>query len=125
LEPIFYTQAEYRVVQPDGKRVFVDSEYEFVEKSAKGKKIDIPVLFVNGGKSPEYVRDDEKAFKKVFTKMTWDIFENSSDTPWAEEPVKFFASFHKLLDDHKIIEKIKKAEEERKAKEEKEAKKDS
>jgi pimeloyl-ACP methyl ester carboxylesterase len=124
LEPIFYASTDYQIQRADGKMIFIPKDFEFAER-AKRKKIDVPVLMINGAKDPMFVKDDEKEFKKVFTKMTWQVFENSSDTPWAEEPVKFFAAFNKLMTDHKIIEQIKKAEEERKAKDEKEAKKDS
>jgi hypothetical protein len=74
-------------------------------------------LFIHGGKDPQFVDKDEREYRKVFTKMTWEVFPNSSDTPWAEEPVRFFDAFEKMLDDHKVIEKLKKEAEERKKRE--------
>ncbi len=115
LEPIFYTTQEFTKQIEGGHRVFVP-EYEF-ENAAKGKRIDVPVLFINGAQDPMYVKDDQKIYNKVFNKMTWMAFEESSDSPWAEEPVKFFDAFRKLLADHEIIEKLKKEKEEREKKE--------
>ncbi|MCC6463733.1 MAG: alpha/beta hydrolase [Planctomycetes bacterium] len=109
LEPLFYTDEAFRVQPKTDTRILVP-DYEF-SREIKGKRIDVPTLFVHGGKDPMYVKDDESVYRKGFNKMTWAVYENSADTPWAEEPVRFFEEFEKLLADHKILEKLKEEEE--------------
>lgn len=109
LEPLFYTDEAFRVQPKTDTRILVP-DYEF-SREIKGKRIDVPTLFVHGGKDPMYVKGDESVYRKGFNKMTWAVFENSADTPWAEEPVRFFEEFEKLLADNKIIEKLREEEE--------------
>lgn len=111
-EPIMYAQQAWRE-QPQGSARIIVPDWNY-EKVAKGKRIDVPVLFMNGTNDPMYPTKDDKIYKKIFTKMSWVDFKESSDTPWAEEPVNFFASFQEMLDKNKIIEKLKEEAEEAK-----------
>ncbi len=121
LEPILYSDSfagllghSYR--RPiEGGRVFIP-KFEFTN-DAKGKRVDVPVLFIHGAADPCYVKKDESDYKRAFTKMYWEVFPKAGDTPWAEEPVLFFEAFRKMLDDHDIIEKLKQEAEERKKRE--------
>ncbi len=114
LEPIFYAQRPYQKAIEGSARILVP-EYEFKD-AAKGKKIDVPVLFIHGAMDPMFVKDDEKEYRRSLVKATWSVFANSADTPWAEEPVLFFETFNKLLEDHKILEELKKQKEKEKDK---------
>lgn len=118
LEPIFYAQQPWREAIGGNARILVP-QYEFADK-AKGTRIDVPTLFINGTQDPMYPKGDDKDYSRAFTNMKWVDFEKSADTPWAEEPVKFFEVFNEMLDKHDIIAKLKKEAEEAK----KEAEKD-
>ena len=120
LEPIFYSTRAWQVA-PEGSARILVPKWDF-DKANKGKKVDVPTLFVHGGKDPMFVKKDEGDYKKTFTKMTWSVFENAGATPWAEQPVQFFEAFEKLLSDHKIIEQLKKEAEKAAADAEKERK---
>ncbi|MBX3473540.1 MAG: alpha/beta hydrolase [Planctomycetes bacterium] len=104
LEPIFFAQPQWRKPVGGNARILVP-KFEFANEN-KGKKIDVPVLFCHGAKDPMYVAKDMQIYQRTFTKMKWVEFANSADTPWAEEPVKFFEEYEKLLADHKILEKL-------------------
>ena len=106
LEPIFYAQPQWRVM-PEGNARILVPQYNFETAMKGSKKIGVPTLFIHGIKDPMYVENDEGDYKKGFAKMTWAMFENSAATPWAEEPVRFFTEWDKLLADNKIIEKLK------------------
>lgn len=113
LEPIFYAQQPWREQIGGNARILVPA-YNF-DDAAKGKRIGVPTLFIHGTNDPMYPEKDMGVYKKVFTNMVWEDFKESSDTPWAEEPIHFFEAFQSLLDKNKIIEKLKEdAEEERK-----------
>lgn len=100
LEPLFYAGENYRVRPESNARILVP-KYEF-DREAKKRRTDVPVLFVHGTQDPMYVKGDAKDYKKGFTNMTWLEFENSADTPWAEEPVRFFEAIEKLIEDNDI-----------------------
>lgn len=105
LEPIFFGQPAWAKPVGGNARILVP-DYEFSQKM-KGKKVDVPVMFVHGIKDPMYVAKDKTVYTTGFSaKMRWVEFATSSDTPWAEEPVRFFEEFEKLLADNKILEKI-------------------
>jgi pimeloyl-ACP methyl ester carboxylesterase len=106
LESIFYAQEAWRR-QPQSSASVIVPQYEF-SNSNRNKKIDVPVLMAYGAKDPMFADKDENEYKKVFTKMKWVEFQNSADTPWAEEPVAFFDAFNELLKDNKILERIEK-----------------
>lgn len=106
LEPIFYAvMKEYRVAQESSQRILVP-DFEFAVKN-KGKKIGTPVLFIHGRKDPMFIAKDGNDYKRTFTKMHWEIFENSGSTPWVDEPQAFFDAISSLMKKHKIIEEFK------------------
>jgi hypothetical protein len=74
-------------------------QYEF-ENEVGRKVLDVNVLFIWGAHDPMYVKDDLKAFEKSFArgKAMFEIFPNSSRTPWAEEPPLFYEKFDKLVE---------------------------
>ena len=113
LEPIFYAQAPWREQPQSNARILVP-QYNFDDAVKGARKIDVPTLFIHGSQDPMFVKGDEKDYQKGFSKMTWAVYENAADTPWAEEPVRFFDDFNTLLDKNDIIEKLKKEDEERK-----------
>lgn len=105
LEPIFFAQPAWAKPVGGNARILVP-EYEF-SKEMKGKKVDVPVLFCHGMKDPMYPAKDKTVYTSAFgAKARWVDFANSADTPWAEEPVKFFEEFEKLLADNKILERL-------------------
>ncbi|MCB9933439.1 MAG: alpha/beta hydrolase [Planctomycetes bacterium] len=103
LEPIFYSLDPWKVKPEGSARIFVPERYEFESQ----RKIDVPTLFIHGAKDPSFISKDQSDYKKGFTNMTWAVFENSSQTPWAEEPIRFFSEWETLLEKNKIIEKLK------------------
>ncbi|MCA8913096.1 MAG: sigma-70 family RNA polymerase sigma factor [Planctomycetes bacterium] len=106
LEPIFYAQEPWQKQFEGDVRALVP-KYEITDW-AKSKRVNVPVLFVSGAGDPMYPEKDEKTFKKIFTNMTWATYEDSADTPWAEEPLRFEDDVQKLIDDNKIVEGLKK-----------------
>lgn len=104
LEPIFYTQGQWEKPVGGNARILVP-KFEFSQAN-KGKKIDVPVLFMHGTQDPMFVVKDKTVYQSTFTKMVWSEYTNSADTPWAEEPTRFFTDFDKLIADNKILEKL-------------------
>ena len=122
LEPIFYGIMEkYRVKPDSNQRIFVP-DFEFAKKN-KRNKIDTPVLFINGAKDPMFWAKDFNVYKKTFTKLQWDVYEDAGCTPWADDPERFFASVDTLMEKYKIVENLKKEAEKERKKREKEEKK--
>ena len=116
LEPLFYASQPYRV-QPEGNARILVPKYEFEDAVKGSRKIDVPTLFIHGVHDPMFVKKDETSYRKGFSNMTWAAYENSADSPWAEEPLRFFEDFQTMLDKNDIIAKLKKQDEERKKEE--------
>jgi pimeloyl-ACP methyl ester carboxylesterase len=104
MEPLFFSQPAWRKPVGGNARILVP-KYEFA-REARGKKIDVPVLFIHGTKDPMFAAKDKTVYQQAIPKARWVEFTNSADTPWAEEPVKFFEEFEKLIADNKILERL-------------------
>ncbi|MCA8912540.1 MAG: alpha/beta hydrolase [Planctomycetes bacterium] len=113
LEPIFYNSEAFKVPAQSGAQILVP-HYEFDNEMKGERPITVPTLFIHGAQDPMFVSKDEKDYRKGFSNMTWAVYKDSADTPWAEEPVHFFTDFKELLDKNHIIEDLKKEAEEAK-----------
>ncbi|MCB9894333.1 MAG: alpha/beta hydrolase [Planctomycetes bacterium] len=107
LEPIFYSKKEWRIPPGSGARILVP-QFELDQEMKGVGKVDVPVLFIHGAQDPMFWKKDEQDYRKCFSNMVWNVYENSANTPWAEEPVHFFDDFQSLLDKNDIIDKLKK-----------------
>lgn len=76
---------------------------------ARYGKLKVPCWLVWGKNDWMYVKGDEATIGNAFDKPMTTIYENSSRTPWGEEPIRFFDDFQKLIKDYKIGQEDNKA----------------
>ncbi|MBZ0138016.1 MAG: alpha/beta hydrolase [Planctomycetes bacterium] len=99
VEPVLYGAMREQFREQIGGGQALTPKFEFEDLVGR-KTIDAHVMFVWGAHDPMYVDDDMKAFQKSFDrgKATFEIFPNSSRTPWAEEPTLFYEKFDQLIE---------------------------
>jgi pimeloyl-ACP methyl ester carboxylesterase len=108
VEPVLYGALQNQYRKQIGGGQALTPQYEF-ENEVGRKVLDVNVLFIWGAHDPMYVKDDLKAFEKSFArgKAMFEIFPNSSRTPWAEEPPLFYEKFDKLVEQSGVLKEKK------------------
>jgi pimeloyl-ACP methyl ester carboxylesterase len=96
LEPIFYSTQGFRKVIPGGRALV--PRYEIGQQFRRNQSVDVPTLFIWGEHDLQRNQQDLRQLQGIYRRGMFEVFPNSSRTPWAEEPLLFNTKIRELLE---------------------------
>jgi len=92
---------QYHQRQGQGQQALAPNNVDFKFDSKIGA-LKVPALIIWGEQDWMWVKDDQKVMQSAFAKPTISIYPNAARTPWAEDPLRFFAEIKKIVADSGI-----------------------